>query len=80
MYYGAKKKSLQALNRTLKDLRGTEQLFGDALILLSIDFRQTLAVIPRSTSADDLNACLKSSVLWRSEIDFENQCACTSTS
>ncbi|GFT98902.1 ATP-dependent DNA helicase [Trichonephila clavipes] len=41
------------------------QLFGGALILLAGDFRQTLPVIPRSTPADGLNACLKSSVLWR---------------
>jgi ATP-dependent DNA helicase PIF1 len=46
-------------------LRGNDQLFGGALILLSGDFRQTLPVIPRSTPADELNACLKSSVLWR---------------
>nr|XP_042908273.1 ATP-dependent DNA helicase pif1-like [Parasteatoda tepidariorum] len=61
----AHKKSLEALNRTLKDLRGNEQLFGGALILLAGDFRQTLPVIPRSTPADEFNACLKSSVLWR---------------
>ncbi|XP_044597828.1 uncharacterized protein LOC123274310, partial [Cotesia glomerata] len=29
------------------------------------DFRQTLPVIPRSTYADEINACLKSSTLWR---------------
>ncbi|XP_036322080.1 uncharacterized protein LOC118736083 [Rhagoletis pomonella] len=28
------------------------------------DFRQTLPVIPRSTPADELNACLKASHLW----------------
>ncbi|XP_071036514.1 uncharacterized protein [Parasteatoda tepidariorum] len=28
------------------------------------DFRQTLPVIPRSTYADEINACLKSSPLW----------------
>lgn len=33
--------------------------------MLAGDFRQTLPVIPRSTPADELNACLKSSVLWR---------------
>ncbi|GFW73038.1 ATP-dependent DNA helicase [Trichonephila clavipes] len=53
------------INRTLQDLRENEQLFGGALILLAGDFRQTLPVIPRSTPADGLNACLKSSVLWR---------------
>jgi hypothetical protein len=60
----AHKKELEALNRTLKDLKVNEQLFGGALILMSGDFRQTLPVIPRSTPADELNACLKSSVLW----------------
>lgn len=58
------KKALEALNRTLKDFRGNNELFGGALILLSGDFRQTLPVIPRSTPADELHACLKSSVLW----------------
>lgn len=61
----AHKKSLEALDRTLKDLRGNQQLFGGALILLSGDFRQTLPVIPKSTPADEINACLKSSILWR---------------
>lgn len=61
----ANKKSLEALHRTLQDLRGNFQPFGGALILLSGDFRQTLPVIPRSTPADEINACLKSSTLWR---------------
>ncbi|XP_076756487.1 ATP-dependent DNA helicase Pif1-like [Xylocopa sonorina] len=51
----AHKKSLEALNRRLKNLRGNEQLFGGALILLAGDFRQTLPVIPRSAPADELN-------------------------
>jgi len=61
----AHKKALEALDLTLQDLRANGQPFGGALILLSGDFRQTLPVIPRSTPADELNACLKSSVLWR---------------
>lgn len=61
----AHKKSFEALHRTMKDLRGNSQLFGGALILLAGDFRQTLPVIPRSTAADEINACLKSSNLWR---------------
>ncbi|GFU87079.1 ATP-dependent DNA helicase [Trichonephila clavipes] len=43
----------------------TADLSVAALILLSGDFRQTLPIIPRSTPADELHACLKSSVLWR---------------
>lgn len=59
------KKALEALDRTVRDLRRNARIFGGALILLSGDFRQTLPVISRSTPADELNACLKSSVLWR---------------
>ena len=61
----AHKKSLEALDRSLQDLRGNVQPFGNALILLAGDFRQTLPVIPRSTPADEINACLKYSTLWR---------------
>ncbi|GFW53690.1 ATP-dependent DNA helicase [Trichonephila clavipes] len=59
------KKALEALDRTLRDFRGNRRIFGGALILLSGNFRQTLPIIPRSTPADELHACLKSSVLWR---------------
>ncbi|XP_049826254.1 uncharacterized protein LOC126266393 [Aethina tumida] len=62
---GKGKKSLEALDRTLKDLRSNQNRFGGAMILLAGDFRQTLPVIPRSTPADELNACLKSSNLWK---------------
>ncbi|XP_037959314.1 uncharacterized protein LOC119688719 [Teleopsis dalmanni] len=61
----AHKRALEALDRTLKDLRNDSRCFGDAMILLSGDFRQTLPVIPKSTVADEINACLKSSNLWR---------------
>lgn len=61
----AHKKSLEALDRTMQDLKNNQHPFGGTLILLAGDFRQTLPVIPRSTPADELNACLKSSVLWR---------------
>ncbi|XP_026475834.1 uncharacterized protein LOC113381056 [Ctenocephalides felis] len=47
-------------------LKGSDQIFGGAFLLLSADFRQTLPVIPRSTYADEINACLKQSFLWRS--------------
>lgn len=61
----AHKHSLEALDRTLRDIRNNQHLFGGALVLLAGDFRQTLPVIPRSTAADEVNACLKSSYLWR---------------
>lgn len=61
----AHKYSLEALNRTMQDLNSNNKLFGGAILLLSGDFRQTLPVIPRSTFAYEINACLKQSFLWR---------------
>lgn len=52
----AHKKSLEALDRTLRDLRSKNEMFGRALVLLAGDFRQTLPVIPRATVADELAA------------------------
>jgi len=62
----AHKRALEALNSTLQDLRNNNSLMGGTTVLLAGDFRQTLPVIPRSTPADELNACLKASHLWRS--------------
>ncbi|XP_026465855.1 uncharacterized protein LOC113369291 [Ctenocephalides felis] len=60
----AHKHSLEALDRSLKDIKNN-CLFGGCLLLLSGDFRQTLPIIPRATRADEINACLKKSYLWR---------------
>lgn len=60
----AHKKTLEAFHRIMQDFRSNQQPFAGALILLSGDFRQTLSVILRSTTADELNACLKSPRLW----------------
>jgi hypothetical protein len=61
----AHKKSLEALDSSLQYLRGNNKPFGNALILLAGDFRQTLPVIAKSTPADEINACLKYSNLWQ---------------
>lgn len=53
------------LDRSMQDLRSNKNRFGGAMILLEGDFRQILPVVPRSTPADELNACLKSSILWK---------------
>ncbi|KAF0712675.1 ATP-dependent DNA helicase, partial [Aphis craccivora] len=49
----AHKLALEAVDRTMKDLRGDSRRFGGAMILLSGDFCQTLPVIPKSTAADE---------------------------
>jgi len=52
----AHKHSLEALNREWKDIKNSDKLFGETLLVLSGDFRQTLPVIPRSTYADEINS------------------------
>ncbi len=62
----ANKLAPKALDRTLRDIRETQQAaFGGVTVLLADDFRQTLPVIQRGTRADKLSACLKSSFLWQ---------------
>lgn len=61
----AHKRALEALDRRMKDLGNNPRHFGGAMALLAGDFRQTLPVILRSTAADEINACLKLSYLWR---------------
>ena len=55
----AHKQALEALDWTLRDLHNNQILFGDTMILLAGNFHQTLLIIPRSTAADEINACLK---------------------
>ncbi|XP_070203407.1 uncharacterized protein [Littorina saxatilis] len=57
--------AFEALDRTLQDLRKNDTLMGGVTIVLAGDFRQTLPVIPRGTKADQLQACVKSSYLWK---------------
>jgi ATP-dependent exoDNAse (exonuclease V), alpha subunit - helicase superfamily I member len=58
------KKAIEALNRTLQDLRDSTDIMGGMVVLLAGDFRQTLPVIQRGTPADEIQACIKSSCLW----------------
>jgi len=60
----AHKMSLEAIDHALKDLRNNQIPFGEALVLLSDDFRQTLLVRPRLTPASELHSCLKYSIFW----------------
>lgn len=55
--------ALEALNRTLQDLRDSTMLMGGVSVLISGNFRQMQPIIPESTRADQVHACLKSSIL-----------------
>lgn len=61
----AHRRALEALNKTLQDLRNNNHLMGGLIVVLSGDFRQTLPVISKGTKADQIRACLKSSSLWK---------------
>ncbi|GFV24685.1 ATP-dependent DNA helicase [Trichonephila clavipes] len=60
----AHKKGIEALNRTLQDTRGSNQIMGGLTVLLSGDLRRTFHVVLRGTRADIVKACLKTSFLW----------------
>lgn len=51
--------SLEALDKTMKDLNDNIRLISGTLLLLSGDFRQTLPIILRVTYTNEINACLK---------------------
>ncbi|XP_047537866.1 ATP-dependent DNA helicase pif1-like [Vanessa atalanta] len=57
---------VEAVDRTLKDLRNSDVVMGGATFVFAGDFRQTLPVITKGTRADIVTACLKSSYLWSS--------------
>lgn len=55
----------KALDKTLKEFRDNQTIFGGDVIQKSGDFCLTLPVIPRSTAIEELNVRLQSSKLWR---------------
>uniref|UniRef100_A0A0L8GMP7 ATP-dependent DNA helicase n=1 Tax=Octopus bimaculoides TaxID=37653 RepID=A0A0L8GMP7_OCTBM len=58
------KGALEALDRSLKDIRDSTTSIGGVTLLLSGDFRQNLPVIPKGSRVDEARACHKSSTLW----------------
>jgi ATP-dependent DNA helicase PIF1 len=59
------KKIFESIRLHVTRFTENQNRFGGAMILLAGDFRQTLPVITRSTPADELNTCLKLSILWK---------------
>ncbi|KAG2871063.1 hypothetical protein PC116_g29387 [Phytophthora cactorum] len=58
--------AFKAVNRTLRDIMGNaRKSFGGNVFVLSGDFRQILPVVKTGTPAETIDACLKSSELWR---------------
>ncbi|GBO20144.1 hypothetical protein AVEN_35897-1 [Araneus ventricosus] len=57
------KDGLRCFDSLLRDLVNNDKPFGDEVIIIGGDFRQTLPVFPRSTRADVIESCIKSSPL-----------------
>ncbi|UYV81575.1 hypothetical protein LAZ67_20001571 [Cordylochernes scorpioides] len=60
----AHRHALEAVDITLKYCWQDQRPMGGVVLLLAGDFKQILPIIPRSTIADELHACLKASPLW----------------
>ena len=56
---------VEALDRTLRDIRISNKIIGGITVMFSGDFSQTLPVIVRGTWADILKPCLKTSPIWK---------------
>jgi len=55
---------IEAIYRTLKDLKCNNKFMGGITFAFAGDFHQTLPVIPKGTRADVVNAYLKCSPIW----------------
>ncbi|GBM05621.1 hypothetical protein AVEN_202253-1 [Araneus ventricosus] len=58
------KTSVEALDRTMCDLRSTNSPMGGFKVLFSGDFRQILPVVTKGTRADEVSAPHRSSCIW----------------
>ena len=55
---------VEAIDRTLHDIRGIDQPFGGITVILGGDFLQTLPVVPRGSRQDIVDATIQQSLLW----------------
>ncbi|XP_063797542.1 ATP-dependent DNA helicase pif1-like [Pseudophryne corroboree] len=59
------KHGLRCIDTLLRDIMNINTPFGNKVIVLGGDFRQTLPVVPRGTQTDILECCIKASHLWK---------------
>ncbi|PIA58920.1 hypothetical protein AQUCO_00400047v1 [Aquilegia coerulea] len=55
---------VEAVDRTLRDIREINEPFGGITVVLGGDFKQTLPVITKGTRQEIVRACLTKSHLW----------------
>ncbi|SCZ98328.1 BZ3500_MvSof-1268-A1-R1_Chr7-1g09098 [Microbotryum saponariae] len=57
--------AVEAVDRLLRDLRETEELFGGVTTIFAGDFRQCLPVVPKGTPGQIVDASLIKADFWR---------------
>ncbi|KAF8233661.1 DUF889-domain-containing protein [Tricholoma matsutake] len=55
----------EAVNRTLKDILQSDQIFGGIPVIFGGDFHQILPVIERGSQPQIVDTSLQHSVLWQ---------------
>ena len=63
----------EALDRSLRDVRKNERLFGGITVLFAGDWRQTLPIVPRGSRSQIIHCCLKNSYIWKNTEVFTLQ-------
>ena len=56
--------AVEAVERTLRDVRNIDRPFGGLTVILGGDFLQTLPVVPNGSREDIVDACIQRSQLW----------------
>lgn len=58
------KHCVEAVDRTLRDIRDNPNPFGGITVVLGGDFRQILPVVPKGVREEIVSASLRRSYLW----------------
>ena len=59
-----RRQAVESLDRSLRDITGTNLPFGGKVIVFGGDFKQVLPVVPRGTRAQICDATLLQSYIW----------------
>jgi hypothetical protein len=60
--------AFEAVDRTFRDLTNVDEPFGGKIFILGGDFRQILPVVIRGGRTQIVDACIKSSDLWKNHV------------
>ena len=62
----ANKYKIECVDRLLKDIMDSRELFGGKLVIFSGDFKQTLPIVPKGVKSQIINSSLLKSYIYKS--------------